>query len=163
MMGSWLALLAAVSIAGPTPCLSSEEAQALVMTSLPDAVMSARAKCRAVLPETSALTQSGGVIAARWRAGVGLVAADANRAFDKISGLPVSTILGPAQAQKAVQPILSREIAKRLGAANCATASELVDTLSPLPARNVARALIALSTSDAASRTLPFSICKTPG
>lgn len=162
MTGSWLGILASASLSGTSPCLSADEAQVLIIVSLPDVVMSARAKCRAVLPETSALTQAGGVVAARWKAGADLVSADANRAIDKISRLPLSAMLGQAGAQKAVQPIISREIASRLGTGNCAQMSELIDSLSPLPARNVARALIALSGTDAASSTLPFAICKTP-
>jgi hypothetical protein len=161
MTGGWLGLLASASLSGATPCLSAEEAQALIIVSLPGAVMSARAKCRNILPETSALTQAGGVVAARWKAGADLVSADANRAIDKISRLPVSAMFGQAGAQKAIQPIISREIAKRLGAGNCAQTSELIDSLSPLSARNVARALIALGSTDAAVSTLPFSLCKT--
>jgi hypothetical protein len=163
MMGSWLGILAAASLSGPAPCLSSDEAQALIIISLPDVVTSARARCRAALPETSALTQAGSIIAARWRVGADLVAADANRAIDKISRLPMSTVFGATNAKKMIPPIIAREIDRRLGASHCAVASELLDTISPLPARNVARALIALGEADSATRTLPFTICKNPG
>lgn len=162
MIGGWLGVLAAASLPGAVPCLSPDEAQALIMTSLPDVVMSAQARCRKVLPETSPLTQAGAVVAARWRAGNDLIAADATSAIDKVSQLPVSTMLGQAGTERAMQPIITREVARRLGASNCAAASELIDTLSLLPARNVARALIALGNMDSASRTLPFSICKSP-
>lgn len=166
MTGGWLAMMAvAVSSAAPVPaqpCLTGGEAQALVIIALPDAVISAQARCRLTLPQTSLLTHGGAVVAARWRHDASAVQFDANRAIDKISRLPISSIMGAGSARQAIQPIISREIGKRLASGDCERTGELIDALSPLPARNVARILIALGERQVATGSLPFTLCKKP-
>ncbi len=166
MISGWLGLAAAALSTATTvnelPCLTDEEALALVITALPDAVISARTRCSPTLPQTSLLTQAGAIVAARWRHDAARVTHDADRAIDKISRLPISSLIGTGGTRQVIQPIISREIGKQLSLGDCDRASETIDALSPLPARNVARILIALAPGRIESRMLPFSLCKKP-
>jgi hypothetical protein len=165
MTGDWRMILAPAILLGGAglpekPCLTPTEAQSLVMTALPDAVVGAQMRCRTALPATAALIQAGGVISARWRSESTIATDDANRAIDKISRIPISSMLGAEAARQAIRPTILREVSKRLATYNCVKASEILDALSPLPVRNVARALLALGVSQTEADGLPFSLCK---
>ncbi len=164
MTDVWLGMTAmALAASAPVttkPCLTDVEIQSLVIFALPDAVMSVQTRCRPTLPQTSLLMHAGPIVAARWRHDAALIKLDAERAIDKISRLPISTIMGPDGARQAIQPIVSREIGKWLTSGDCQHSSELIDALSPLPARNVARVVIALGERQMQSRALPFTLCK---
>jgi hypothetical protein len=150
----------AVAQTSGKPCLTSGEAQAIVMVSLPDSVVVLQSRCRPNLPATSPLVQSGAVVAARWRVEAETAVDDATRAIDKVSRLPLSSIIGADASRKSVQQLISREISTRLALGNCAAASEIVDGLSPLPARNVARIILGLVDTQPDKAALPFQICK---
>lgn len=158
-LAAGLSLTAAAPVAAK-PCLSIGEAQALAMVTLPDAVESARLRCKASLPATSALTQSGQIISSRWKIEAAPFASEAEQALDKISPFPITAILGADAARKAARQVILREISARLDPRDCPSASEIIDALSPLPARNVARVMIALLDTRPDKAPAHFTICK---
>ena len=155
-----ITLALAASPAAGTPCLTQSEAQALVISALPDAIDAARARCLPSLPPTSSLSQAGAVAAARWRTDAISSADEAALALDKVTGFPIVKMLGAKAAREAMRALISREITARLSPANCVATSEMIDALSPLPAQNVARVVLALIAVQPGKAPLPFTLCK---
>lgn len=158
------AAAAAMTVAVPLPggaCLSDREGQALVMTALPGIVEAVRSRCLPSLPATATLTQAGQIIAARWQNDAVPVRDEADRAIDKLSAVAMTRLLGRDAARDMVSSIVRQEVTKRLSISRCATANVVIDALSPLQARNIARAVLAVEGGSESPGTLPFSICRT--
>jgi hypothetical protein len=158
-----IALASLSSPALAAPCLTAREAQTLVIAALPDAIDAARTRCLPTLAATAPLIVAGTVTAARWRTEATPLATEAGVVIDKVSGFPISQTLGQKATRGAIKTMMTREITQRLSLDNCEATSEVVDSLSPLPARNVARVVIALMTLQSGKTPLPFTICKAMG
>lgn len=160
----FIATVAALSVAVPAPgnrCLSDSEGQAVVMIVLPDVVTAVRSRCLSSLPATATLSQAGQVIAARWQSDAALVRDEADRAIDKIGPVALTSMIGRTAARNMVSNTIRQEVTRRLAIANCPTADIVIDALSPLPARNIARAVLAIESGGKTPSTLPFSLCRT--
>lgn len=119
-------------------CLTQPEAQALVTYALPSAIRGITTKCTPVLPATTALIQSGPIIAARYQIEADNAWPVARLAFGKISGLDLTGTFGEAAARGLVDAALGAGLAEKVKPEDCAKVDRLVDILEPLPARNMA-------------------------
>jgi hypothetical protein len=119
-------------------CLTQPEAEALVTYALPSAIRGITAKCAPVLPATTALIQSGPIIAARYQFEADKAWPVARVAFGKVSGLDLAGAFGEPAARGLVDAALGAGLAEKVKPEDCPKVDRLVDILEPLPARNMA-------------------------
>jgi hypothetical protein len=144
-------------------CLTQPEADALVAYALPSAIRAITTKCTPVLPATTALIQSGPIIAARYQIDADKAWPVARIAFDKVSGLDLTGTLGEPAAKGLVEAAFGTGVAEKVKAADCPKVDRLVDILEPLPARNMAMLIAMLMElgSVEKQKKSPFKMCPT--
>lgn len=164
-----LALVAALPVnavaqTSAKACLSGEEAEGLVTYALPAAVRAISLHCAKTLPATASLVQSGIVTAARYQIDADKAWPVASAAFDKVSGLPVASLMGEKALKPLIEKTISGEVTQNLPAKDCAKADRFINILQPLPTRNMAMLITTLlETGSPATRArLPITLCSAP-
>ena len=147
-----------------TACLTSPEAEALVTYALPSAIRAMTTKCAAVLPATTALVQSGPIIAARYQSEADRAWPVAKVAFDKVSGLQLASILGEPGAKGLVDAAFGAGLAEKVKTDDCSKVDRMINILEPLPAKNMAMLITALMEFGSAGKPAksPLNLCPAP-
>ncbi len=150
------ALVLAPNQAIAQSCLNQQEAEALVTFALPTAVRAVTSKCTPVLPATTALVQSGPVIAARYQV-------DADKAWP-MARLEVAKALGDSVARGLIDGAIGTGLVEKLKPSDCAKVDRIVDILQPLPTRNMALLITTLMELGQAEKQKksPFKMCPVP-
>ncbi len=158
------ALVLAPNQAIAQSCLNQQEAEALVTFALPTAVRAVTSKCTPVLPATTALVQSGPVIAARYQVDADKAWPMARLAFDKMAGLEVAKALGDSVARGLIDGAIGTGLVEKLKPSDCAKVDRIVDILQPLPTRNMALLITTLMELGQAEKQKksPFKMCPVP-
>ena len=145
---------------GQQKCLTPTEAEAVTTYLLPDLVRTLAKRCAVALPPTASLIQSGTIVAARYQVEADAAWSAAKSGFDKLTGLPISTMLGERGLKPLLGPFLETGATTNIKTDDCATADRLLDILQPLPARNMAMLIVTLAVFDPAkSARWPVKIC----
>lgn len=142
-------------------CLTPPEAEALVTYALPSAIRAITTKCTPILPATTALVQSGPIIAARYQIEADKAWPVARLAFDKVSGMDLTGTLGEPAARGLIEAAFGTGLAQKVKSEDCPKVDRLVDILEPLPARNMARlvtTLMEIGSIEKRSKS-PLKIC----
>ena len=147
-----------------TTCLTSSEAEALVTYGLPSAIRAMTVKCAAVLPATTALVQSGPIIAARYQGDADRAWPVARVAFDKASGFHLTSLLGETGAKGLVDSAFGAGLAEKVKSDDCSKVDRMINILEPLPAKNMAMLITALIEFRSAGKPskLPLNLCSAP-
>lgn len=142
-------------------CLTQPEAEALVTYALPSAIRAMTTKCTPVLPATTALIQSGPIIAARYQIEADKAWPVARLAFDKVSGLDLTGTLGEPAARGLIEAAFGTGLAEKVKSEDCPKVDRLVDILEPLPARNMAMLVTTLMELGSAEKhkKSPLQMC----
>ena len=145
-------------------CLTPPEAEALVTYALPSAVRAVTTKCSPLLPATTALAQSGPVIAARYQVDADKAWPVARLAFDKMSGLDLAKTLGEPAARGLIDAAFGAGMAEKVKPGDCSKIDRLVDILQPLPTRNMAMLITTLMElgTGVKQKKPPFKMCAAP-
>lgn len=145
-------------------CLTSPEAEALVTYGLPSAIRAMTTKCTPALPATSALVQSGPIVAARYQIDADKAWPVARLAFDKASGLQLTGVLGEPAAKGLIDAAFGAGLAERVKPGDCGKIDRLINILEPLPARNMAMLVTALIDFRSADKheKLTLNLCPAP-
>lgn len=145
----------------PRSCINNDEAAALVTYVLPATVRALSERCAQSLPATSALVQAGAITAARYQVDADRAWPDASRAFDKISGLPASNLMGEQILKPLVEKAISGEVTRYIKLSECQRIDRMINILQPLPAKNMAMLVVLLieSASPKAGISLPMPLC----
>lgn len=166
ILGALIAGMPATAIAQTSAkaCLSGEEAEGLVTYALPSAVRAISLHCAKTLPATASLVQSGIVTAARYQVDADKAWPVASAAFDKVSGLPVASLMGEKALKPLIEKTISGEVTQNLLPKDCAKADRFINILQPLPTRNMAMLITTLlETGSPATRArLPITLCAAP-
>lgn len=126
-----------VTTATKTTCLTSEEADAALLTALPGAVRGLSGVCNPKLPADAYLKTTGATLAGRFQAAAKLVQPAADRAVARIAG--VKTGDGIKDAAAFLDPMIELMVkgsADKLTPEICVKADQIFRLLDPLPARN---------------------------
>lgn len=144
-------------------CATNEEAEALVTYVLPATIRALSQRCQAVLPATSGLIQAGTITAARYQPDADRAWPDASRAFDRISGLPASALMGESLLKPLVEKTISGEISRNLKLKDCSRIDRLINILQPLPAKNMAMLVVLIIESSGSNAVVkaPVPLCST--
>lgn len=143
-------------------CLTRVEAESLMTFALPSAMRALTKHCTPNLPATSALVQSGPLIAARYQPDADKAWASAKVGFDKLSGLKLSEQLGEEAAKGLIQAGFGAGLVEQIKPQDCVQVDRFVDILQPLPAKNMAMLLTAfmeLGGNKKPAGKSPFNIC----
>ncbi len=152
---------AAVAQVFKTQCVSRAEAEGLMRYALPEVVRSLSARCTAYLPATASLVQAGAVMAARYQPEADKAWPVAKSAFDTMSGIKMSAMLGDGATQKLINTTISSGLSEKVSPARCAGMDRIIDALQPLPPANMASVAAALVEMEAKPDS-PVRICPAP-
>lgn len=145
----------------PKPCLTRAEADGLMTFALPSAMRALTKHCTPSLPATSALVQSGALIAARYQSDADKAWPVARIGFDKMSGMKISEQLGEEAARGLIEAGLGAGLVEQIKPQDCPKIDRFIDILQPLPAKNMAMlmtAFLELGSETKGSKS-PFNIC----
>lgn len=149
------AALAALSLCGPAVaaplsdalCLQQREAEELVVFALP------------VLVDVIDTTCGVGSQAANYRSESDAAWPGAKGVFGRVTDNSIMSLLD----DKTLREMLNEAVAKAAGKAikprSCAAVGRMLTALSPLPARNVARVVVAVIELNEANLKLPLKLC----
>lgn len=157
------AVLAACTLAMPALavplCIERGDAEDLIAFVLPSLVDIAGATCGATLPAGSPLAAGSG-LAARYRAEAESAWPGAKSAVGRLTDKSLLALLDDKALRKLLGETVADKIGRQITIASCASIDQLMTGLAPLPARNVARVIVALV--DLAGRTKersPLRLC----
>lgn len=160
-----LVALASISVAAPAQkaaqCLTADEAGGLVTYALPSTIRGISQQCSKTLPATASLVQGGPVLAARYQNEADLAWPQARKAFDKLAGAEVTSVMSDEGAKALLSGVLEAAMSQQIKPSDCVTVDRLVSALQPLPARNLADLVIILmelGRKDNATKP-PIQIC----
>jgi hypothetical protein len=143
-----LVALASISVAAPAQkpaqCLTAEEAGGLVTYALPSTIRGISQQCSKTLPATASLVQGGPVLAAKYQNEADLAWPQARKAFDKLAGSEVMSVMSDEGAKALLSGVMEAAMSQQIKPSDCATVDRLVNALQPLPARNLADLVIIL-------------------
>jgi hypothetical protein len=144
-----------------TQCVSRGEAEGLMTFALPEVVRSLSVRCAPHLPATAPLVQAGTVMAARYQVEADKAWPVAKSAFDTMSGVKMSPLLGDAATQKLINTTISTGLADKITPERCSGLDRIIDALQPLPTANMAIVAAALVEMGGKSDS-PVRICPAP-
>lgn len=168
MLASFLALVPAAASAAEPPCLTHDEATALLAYALPQAISGAAKRCTPVLPPDAYLRRKGGALAARYAGQKDKYWPTAKPAFLKTLGTggddmgKVTRTLPDETLRQLADVFVEGYVSQKIAPKSCDKLDVAIDLLAPLPPENTA-GLIAL-TLEVASAAEPkvgkFALCK---
>lgn len=124
-------------------CVTAQEAEALMLTFLPDVIETLSSTCKPSLPATARLSNADDAIANVYRPASEAAAADGTAAFARLMGgseAPVEPALLKALTPMMVSAALGAEVKP----SDCADIEDIYSALEPLPPQNMAQLLVAL-------------------
>jgi hypothetical protein len=134
-----LALVLAQPAAAPArPCITTAELGDLAVVALPDVVEGFARNCNAHLSETAFLRTGASGFVARLRAGGEARRSSALAAIGRVAPPRMRAQIGTEAGLKMMVGMLSAEMASKLNPKTCGELSRFTESLSPLPAQNVA-------------------------
>lgn len=146
-MTRWLAALALIGLPGSalaqTPCLTTQEAEAVTLVALPDIIRETGRVCTA-LPATSLVRRTSGPFIARYTAEADRAWPVARDAIAKLSDPRVSMLLLQSElARPLITSLIAPMVVGRVQPSDCGTIDRMATLLEPLPARNTAGIIVA--------------------
>lgn len=165
------AFLALTAITAPAfaakPCLTPDEADAVMTVALPGIVTGTADRCAAGLPRDAFLIERGPALADRYRREGQSAWPRARGVMTRLGGSAAEGLLsgfGEAGQRAAVDGFVGAAIAERLSEDRCVAADAMLELIEPLPTLSIGRIatlLLAVATEDGESNGLPFRICAT--
>lgn len=153
-----MATTTAQAAAAEKPCLTPNEAQALITAIMPDVFQQIGRTCSNVLPETATLRGGLPPLVARYQAPADLAWPQALTALGKIGGKDVAGV-DPRLLRPMMGPMMATAIAEDIKPADCPTIDRAVQLLSPLPPANTAGLVVLFAELAKDKKDSPFNIC----
>jgi hypothetical protein len=156
-----LSLPTLASAQAAPPCLTPEEAQGLMTYALPSVVLGLRKQCLASLPATAPLIQAGPLMAARYQPDADAAWPVAQVAIDKLVGMKLAGLAGPQATKGLIERVVGEGLTHQIKSADCSLIDRMVDTVQPLPTRNMAVLVTSIMElmSHKQDKPGPFNIC----
>ena len=156
----WLAAGATTAQAAVTPCLSEPEAEAVMVTVLPDIIDAVGKACSAALPPEATLRGGLATLVGRYRAEAPAAWPLAKGGLAKFMGDQLPGV-DPDVLRPLVGALIGPVVAKDIKPGDCPKVERVVGLLSPLPARNTAGIVVMLFTLGTQGKPgkAPFTIC----
>lgn len=124
-------------------CVSRDEAGALVTFALPTVVTRLAERCRPALPATAYLSANAARLADRYAADADAAWPQARRAigrlFSTLLGQPMPAEMNGDLVRQLAEPTLATLLAEKVRTADCAVASDALQALATVSARDIGR------------------------
>lgn len=159
-----LALLVAApqtALAQGSRCVTRQEMTDVITFAAPIAVRTAATRCSDALPATAFLRTGGTQLAERLAGEAGDSGAAVVSVFQKMGGEKMPAGLSAETMQSLARDMLGEMLGKEIKPRSCGKVNALVESLAPLPARNLGlmmSSLLELTAKPGAK----FSICPEP-
>lgn len=155
----WMGMAATTAqAAADKPCLTPNEAQAMITAIMPDVFQQIGRKCSSVLPEAATLRGGLPPLVARYQAPADLAWPQALVALGKIGGKDVAGV-DPRLLRPMMGPMMASAIADGIKPADCPAIDRAVELLSPLPPANTAGLVVLFAQLAKDKKDSPFNIC----
>lgn len=125
------------------PCVSTPEAEALVITAMPSLLATLRLICTPGLPADALILQPNSEFLGKYQAASDGAWPAARTGLGKIGGPDVQSLLDSDFARPALASMIGPLFAANFRPQDCAPTNRLVTMLAPLPPRNAAAAFVA--------------------
>ena len=136
-MTRWLAALALIGLPGSalaqTPCLTTQEAEAVTLVALPDIIQQTGIVCASRLPAASLLRRTDSDFLAKYRDAADRAWPNARAAIVKLSDPMIDSLLQSEFARPLLTAALGPVLVGRINPADCGTIDRFVTQLAPLP------------------------------
>lgn len=159
LAGALMALAAAAVATSPAaaaaPCLSTDEAEALVLAVAPDLIRQTGVQCATELPPNALLRRPSSSFLSRFQAEADSAWPRARTALAKLAGPDVQPLLESGFARTLLGSLVAPLLQVQTG--DCGAVNRLVTLLEPLPPRNAAAVVVTvvqLSEADRQKRGL---------
>jgi len=134
-----LALMLAQANAAPArPCLTTAELGDLAVVALPEVIEGFARNCSAHLPATAFLRSGASGFVERLRTGANARRSSALASITRVAPPNLQGQIGTEAGMKMMIGMLSGQMASKLNPKSCGELSRFTESLSPLPADNVA-------------------------
>lgn len=141
------------------PCLSESEVSDLAVFLLPPLIDQAAIKCRPLLPAGAYLNRAGETLSARLRPAATAAWPNARRVAERLGSDQLSGFLSDDVERSVIETAVPATIVANLKPAACPTVSDFVETVAPLPARNIGRLVALVLRAGGRSIDVPFRLC----
>ncbi len=128
--------------AAQAACLTAPEAESITLVAMPDLLRQTGLVCASRLPSTSLLRGTDGPFLVKYDAAADSAWPAARAAIVKLSLPEVEALLESSYARPLLTSLLVPLLVGRINPADCGTLDRLISQLSPLPARNLAGAVV---------------------
>ncbi|WP_373487099.1 hypothetical protein [Blastomonas sp.] len=160
------ASLPVAAAAQSSRCLNPDEAQAMAVAALPDALSSARKMCAGQLPAGSALQNASARITQIYKPAADRAWPEASRAFLASADISMPPSADPAFVRPFLRSVVTSLVEQQIKPTDCGAIDDFYAALEPLPPANVGKLLVALIKLDDTAKkpanapSSPFKICK---
>ncbi len=156
MARAWIGLAAMLACGSAqaqaaSPCVTSAEAEALVLFVAPDLIRQTGLRCQAVLPSSALVRQASGPLLAKYEAETERAWPRVRSALAKLVGEQGAGLLDSSLAQPLVGSLVAPMLVGTLKPGDCATVERAVGLVQALPPRNVAALVVLFARADASS------------
>ena len=162
-LAALLAHTTAAAAQDQVPCLTEAEVSDLAVFLLPPLIDQAAIKCGPVLPPSAYLNRSGANLSARLRPAASAAWPNARRIAERIGQDQLSGFLSEDVERSVIEAAVPATIVANLKPEACGTVSDFVETVSPLPPRNIGRLVALVIRAGGRSIELPFRLCALNG
>ena len=136
--------VALADVPPPQPCLTGEEAEALIVTLMPAAITIAGTTCATELPPNALLRQPNSGFVAKFAAIGDSAWSVAKSGLAKVAGPDVAPILDTSMGRPMVAGLIAPLLVKEIKPRDCAPINQILTDLAPLPPRNIANAVVTI-------------------
>ena len=125
-----------------TRCVSTAEAEALTLVTLPAIIRQTGTMCSARVPAASLLRQTRGAFIARYDEAADRAWPTARSAITKLTDPMIQGMLDSAYARPLLGTLVAPLLVGQIKPQDCGTIDRLVTQLAPLPPRNTASVIV---------------------
>ncbi|NML05261.1 hypothetical protein [Sphingomonas sp. G-3-2-10] len=143
------------------PCVSKQEASALVMLMLPGVIRGANQLCGTLLPKEAYLLNGGRTLGARFEQAAARSGPDADRAMARMMGIKDGKgVPGAAASMAPMGEMMIMSLQPKVDAQICTDIDQALLLLDPLPAENLTGLVVMLmEIGMKEDKNPPFTIC----
>jgi len=127
------------------PCVTDQEARALVLVLAAPALRQLSTTCAQYLPANAFLRVSAAPMLARYDAAGKAAWTTAQTVFVKIGGKQVQPLVEAGLVEPMLQALVGPALAEKIKPTDCALAERLIVDLAPLPPENAAGLLVSIA------------------
>jgi len=132
-----------VSATANLPCLTSAEAEVMIISVLPEVIQDTGRICARALSTSALVRQTSGPFIDRYRAEANIAWPKAQLIFTRLAGADATGLLGSGLARPLLAALVTPAITRGIQPSDCPVIERILLVSQPLPPRNAAALFVA--------------------